>query len=1037
MKRLLSHCLTLCLAFKSIVISAQPFCATPPASGEQIHRLKSILTQHQAMAKQKRVATGTLTYIPLKAYFVRNSDGTGGAQISNLLTALAGMNTQFLPAGIQFYLVGSGPNFINNSSAYNLEWSANQSFIAANRDPAAANLFVVNSLTINGINYGGFGGDNVILTISSLTPALLTHEFGHHFSLLHTFGNGQELVSGANCATAADLICDTPADPWDLPGGGNTDDGSCTYKGGLADAEGRPYRPMVDNVMSGWQCSRTPAARFTAGQQQVMAASLAYWLQNPTPTRNYTRAPSTVAAPTLLSVTKISGRAQITWRDNSTNEAGFLIERAVGNPENFSAIGGVSPNVTTFTDAGIASSTAYHYRIRPANTSTGSLSNTVAFNAGLLYCIPRYFSPYPNSPANGNVGIDDVILQTAPNTVLLSNVGSGFSTGSYADFSASLSPATLTAGQSYSLTLKGKFELLNQANAAVWIDYNRDGSFGANERVLAPVQKLVSGTSLNASFTVPASALSGPTYMRVRIASLVPPDPTEVNDPCSLLYGKGEAEDYAVLLQSATPPAISIGVVTTVCAGAQISVPFSTTGSFPAGNTFKVQLSNATGSNFIDIPTSGTASPLKATIPATTPVGAGYRVRIVASSPAITSQVSTAFAIQPPATASLTGSTTINSGESVPLAISLGGTSPWSLTISASTGQTYPFAMSVSPFNLYVAPQQTTTYQIEQVRNSCGTGSRSGSATITVRGPCTLPTATLTGSTTLANGQQATLQVNFTGTPPYNFTLSNGQTFTNLTQNPFRFMVNPTQTTTYTVASVGNACGTGTTTGSATVSLEAGAGCPGLTASLTGNATITAGQSTPLDISLTGTGPWSLTISASTGENFSFTMPISRFYLYVAPNQTTTYRISQVRAACGPGTTAGSAVVTVRTPSGRVYGPFPPAFFVSEVRLSEAPDLLTRLTADGLMQEKSLRVSPNPTTGAITVDYRLRHDDGPVTIRLVNPSGVVVKTLLDSAASTAGAYSVSLSLAGLEPGSYILLLNQNGTPEWQRILLIR
>ncbi|GAB3328788.1 hypothetical protein GCM10027299_31410 [Larkinella ripae] len=1023
------------LTLMSLVGHAQFFCGNASNPAQPIHQTKTVRTADQALAKKLRTTATTLTYIPLKVHLVRNNDGTGGAPVTTLMTALAGLNTQFLSAGIQFYLVGSAPNLINNSSVYNLDWSSSQPVLAANRDPAAANLFVVNSLTINGVSYGGFGGDYVIMTISSLTPALLTHEFGHHFGLLHPFGNGQELVSGANCATTADLICDTPADPWDLPGGGNTDDGSCTYRGGLTDAQGRPYQPMMDNVMSGWQCSRTLAARFTAGQQQVMAANLAYWLQNPTAIRNYTRVPDAVTAPTLLSVTKTSGKAQLTWRDNSANEAGFLIERAVGTPENFSAIGGVAPNTATFTDAGIAASTTYHYRIRPANTSTGSLSNTLTFNAGLLYCIPRYFAPYPNPVASGNVGIDDVVLRST-SAVLLTNTGSGFAAGSYIDYSPTLAPPTLTAGQSYSLTLKGKFETLNQANVAVWMDYNRDGVFSTAERILAPVQKLIAGSTLTALFTIPTSVTAGPTYMRVRVASLVPPDPTEVNDPCALLYGKGEAEDYAVTLQSATPPVISVGLVPAVCAGAQLSVPFSTTGVFQAGTTFSVQLSNAAGINFVAIPTSGTASPLMATIPASTPAGTGYRVRVVSANPAITSQSSTVFTVNAPATASISGSSTTNSGQSVPLALSLGGTGPWSLTITASSGENYSFTMPTPQFNLYVAPRQSTTYQITQVRNGCGAGAVSGSATIIVRTPCTAPTATLTGSTTLTAGQPATLQAVFTGTAPYAFTLSNGQAFTNLVQSPFSFTVSPAQTTTYTIASLSNACGTGTASGSATVAVVPNTACPGVTATLAGNGTITSGQSTPLALSLAGTGPWSLTVSASTGETFSFTMPISRFFLYVSPRQTTTYQISQVRTACGSGTTAGSAVVTVQTPNGRFASSTLPDFLVSEALLSDAEKQQMMGSGDEFGSAKRLRAYPNPTAGALTVEFQLRRA-GPVTLALVNLSGTVVQTLLEKIAPTAGWHTVSLSLAGLPPGSYGLMLKQTGLPESEKILLIR
>lgn len=1036
MKPYFSYWLFFCLLFKHATGDAQHFCGNSSVTPQPIHPVKTAVVNDQTVAESMRTAAGTITYIPLKVHFVRQTDGTGGAQSSTLMTALAGMNAQFQPAGIQFYLVGSAPNRINNSSAYNFEWSNNQEFITMNRDPTAANLFVVNSLTINGIAYGGFGGENVIMTVSSLTPALLTHEFGHHFGLLHTFGNGQERVSGANCASTADLICDTPADPWDLPGGGNTDDGSCLYKGGLTDAEGRPYQPMMDNVMSGWQCSRTPAARFTAGQQQVMAASLAYWLQNPTPTRQYTRAPDAVAAPTLLSVTKVSGRAQVTWQDNSSNEAGFFIERALGTPENFTVVGGVAPNTTTFTDAGIAASTPYYYRIRPANTATGSLSNTLTFNAGLLYCIPRYFAPYPNPATNGNAGIDEVTLQNTANIVLLTNSGSGFAAGSYVDYSASIAPAALTAGQRYSLTIKGKFEALNQASVAVWIDYNRDGIFDPTERVLAPAQKLVSGNTLTASFTIPVGVTPGLTYLRIRTANLVPPDPAEVTEPCSLLYGKGETEDYAVSIQSAPLPSISIGAVTTVCAGAQLSVPFSTTGIFQPDNTFQIQLSDATGSHFVSLPTSGTASPLTVTIPATTPTGTGYRVQILSSNPAITSLVSPAFAIHAPPTANLAGSATINRGQSVPLAVSLDGSGPWSLTITASTGETYAFPITIPQFSLYVAPQQTATYQITQVRNRCGPGTRSGSATITVQAPCSVPTAALTGSSTITPGQQATLTATFTGTAPYNLTLSNGQTFANLTQNPYSFTVNPTQTTAYTVTRVSNSCGAGTAGGSATVTVVSGTVCPGLTASIAGSATISSGQSIPLEISLADTGPWSLTVSASTGENFSFTMPINRFYLYVAPRQTATYQIAQVRASCGAGRSSGSAVVTVSAPNGRVSDPAAPAFVVSEVLLSDAEKSFLTDPADESRAEKNLQVYPNPTTDWLTVAYQLP-DNGPMALHVINPLGKVVKVLLDDTAPKAGKYTVPVRLAELPPGPYTITLKQNGLARSQKVVLTR
>lgn len=78
----------------------------------------------------------------------------------------------------------------------------------------------------------------------------------------------------------------------------------------------------------------------------------------------------------------------------------------------------------------------------------------------------------------------------------------------------------------------------------------------------------------------------------------------------------------------------------TVCAGAGITVPFTAAG-FTGDNTFSVQLSDATGS-FANPTLVGTLAAtasgnIAVTIPANTPAGTGYRLRLVGSNPAFTS----------------------------------------------------------------------------------------------------------------------------------------------------------------------------------------------------------------------------------------------------------------------------------------------------------------------------------------------------------------------------------------------------------------
>lgn len=82
-----------------------------------------------------------------------------------------------------------------------------------------------------------------------------------------------------------------------------------------------------------------------------------------------------------------------------------------------------------------------------------------------------------------------------------------------------------------------------------------------------------------------------------------------------------------------------------ICAGNVITIPFNANGTYNAGNVFTAQLSNAAGSFTSPTPLSPTLSgatavgtnltgrSINATIPAGTPLGTGYRVRVVSSNP--------------------------------------------------------------------------------------------------------------------------------------------------------------------------------------------------------------------------------------------------------------------------------------------------------------------------------------------------------------------------------------------------------------------
>ncbi len=204
-----------------------------------------------------------------------------------------------------------------------------------------------------------------------------------------------------------------------------------------------------------------------------------------------------------------------------------------------------------------------------------------------------------------------------------------------------------------------------------------------------------------------------------------------------------------------------------------------------------------------------------------------YRVRAFVTGSTGQEQYSSCFTINAcSSTATLSGTRTITAGQSATLSVALTGTSPWSVVVN---GVTYS-GITVSPYTFSITPSVTTTYTISSVSNSCGAGTVSGNAVVTVSPACTLPAATLTGTQTITAGQSANLSVALTGLAPWSIVM-NGTTYTANT-SPFSIAVSPSTTTTYSLTSVSNSCGAGTVSGSSVVTVNA---CTSLYTLKTGN----------------------------------------------------------------------------------------------------------------------------------------------------------------------------------------------------------
>ncbi|QJD78593.1 T9SS type A sorting domain-containing protein [Spirosoma rhododendri] len=162
------------------------------------------------------------------------------------------------------------------------------------------------------------------------------------------------------------------------------------------------------------------------------------------------------------------------------------------------------------------------------------------------------------------------------------------------------------------------------------------------------------------------------------------------------------------------------------CAGKTITVPFSTTGTFNAGNTFTAQLSDASGTfgastvaigTLSSSPSSGTAATnltITATVPANTAAGSAYQVRVSSSGPARTSANSVGLTVGTPGTPGVTDRTYCQGATATALSAS---------PVSGASLNWYTVASGGTPSSVAPTPATSTTgvvsYYVSQSLNGC------------------------------------------------------------------------------------------------------------------------------------------------------------------------------------------------------------------------------------------------------------------------------------------------------------------------------
>ncbi|WP_331363322.1 S8 family serine peptidase [Polaribacter sp.] len=182
---------------------------------------------------------------------------------------------------------------------------------------------------------------------------------------------------------------------------------------------------------------------------------------------------------------------------------------------------------TTTILSGLSASTSYQAQVRSKCSSGNS-----GYSGSINFTTPEVQLNYCAS--SGNSVADEYISKVTLGSI---NNTSGASSSGYSDYS-SIS-TNLTKGTSSTITITPTWTgTLYNEGYAVFIDYNKDGDFAdSGETVWTKVASKT--TPVSGSFTVPTSAVTGTTRMRVILAY------NAIPSSCGA-YNYGETEDYTV-----------------------------------------------------------------------------------------------------------------------------------------------------------------------------------------------------------------------------------------------------------------------------------------------------------------------------------------------------------------------------------------------------------------------------------------------------------------------------------------------------------
>jgi hypothetical protein len=465
--------------------------------------------------------------------------------------------------------------------------------------------------------------------------------------------------------------------------------------------------------------------------------------------------------------------------------------------------------------------------------------------------------------------------------------------------SANIPPTiSLTAPNGGETILPGSFHPITWTStniSTVGIEYSSDN--GSNW------SSIVNGVSAQTGIYHWLTPSQGTQIALIRIFSNQSPSVNDTsNSAFTLLHealGKytGGGFDGAVMAVNVTTATLT--GVDTVCVGSSINLAFQLTGAAPWTLTYTNGTTPQTISGITQTPYQVVVTPASTST---------YTIQsVTGSSGAGVGVGSASVLVRNIPNAQYSSNQTICIGASTQLSVNLSGVSPWSLTWTDGTTPTVVSGLTSSLYVIPITPVAQTTYSFVSLQDLyCSNLSMNSTSIVQTEA---IPSATITGNSTICVGSSTQFSILLTGSQPWTVAWTDGTTLTSasgLTSSPYVVNLTPSTTTTYFPASVSNQFCSGNVSGLISMQVES---IP--QASLSGAQSICLGCTASMTTSLSGAMPWDLTWTDGTTQTTISGLTSSPYIFVTTPAADVTYSLVSVLSPYCSGTVSGSAPITV------------------------------------------------------------------------------------------------------------------------------